>query len=125
MVDVRNIPPVEGRVATNPEFVEVSNGFELSKTEDELDMRFPKWVALFKKYQKVDRSVGSADASRDGTAKPAAATESELVDNGSMTATSIPSRRDDGPFPFPHRLRHRHSKDDSALRPSWWRNFLR
>ncbi len=125
MANVRNVPPAVGRAAPGSEFAEVSGGFQFSKTGGELNMRFPKWVALFKKYQKVDRSVGSADASRDGTAKPAAATESEPVADGSMTATSIPSRHDDGSSPFPQDLRHRRRSDDGAPLPSWWRNFFR
>ena len=125
MVDVRNIPPVAGRVATNPEFAEVSNGFELSKTEDELNIRFPKWVALFKKSQNVDGSVGSADASRGGTAIPPTVTGAEFVDDGLGTDTSMASRDDDEPFPFPPGIRHRHGKSDSDPPPSWWSNFFR
>ena len=125
MTDVREVPPAVGRAAPGPEFAEVSNGFEFSKTEDGLNMRFPKWVALFKNYEKVDRFVRGADASRDGTAKPPAATESELVDDGPGTDTSMASRHDDESFPFPPNIRHRHGKSDSDPPPSWWSNFYR
>ena len=82
-------------------------------------MFLSKWFGVFGREDDADRHAESADASRVGTAKPLAATESELVNNGSMTATSIESQHDDGSFPFPHRLRHHHSSDDGAPRPSW------
>ena len=123
MADVRNIPPAVRRAAPSPEFAEVSDGFELSKTEDEFNMRSPKWVALFKKGQNVDRSVGSTDASRDGTAKPPTATGSGFVDDGPGTDTGIASRDDDESFPFPPNIRHRHSEDDGAPQPCGSRKF--
>ena len=125
MADVRNIPPAVGRAAPSPEFAEVSDGFELSKTEDKLNMHFPKWVALFKKGQNVDRSVGSADASRDGAAKPPAVTGAEFLDDSPATVTSIANWDDDESFPFPPNIRHRHSEDDGAPQPSWWGDFFR
>ena len=125
MVDVRDVPPNVARAAPGPEFAEVSNGSEFSKTEDDLNMRFPEWVALFKNYQTVDRAVDSADASQDGMAKPPAATDSEFVDDDSITATNIPRRHDDEPFPFPPNIRHRHGKSDGGPPPPWWRIFGR
>ncbi len=113
------------RTVSNLETVDVWHGFNISKTEHELDMRLSKWIALFGRDDDADRHVDSGDASRDGTAKPLAATGSELVDDGSMTATSIALRHDDGSFPFPSRLRHRHSTDDDAPRPPWWRIIFR
>ncbi len=83
-------------------------------------MGLSNWFAFFRRDDDADRHADSADASRDGTVKPLAATGSELVDDCSMTATSIESQHDDGSFPFPRRLRHYHSKDDSSLRPPWW-----
>ena len=83
-------------------------------------MGLSNWFAFFRRDDDADQHVDSADASRDGTAKPLAATGSELVDDGPMTATSIASRHDDRPFPFPSRLRHRHSNAASATRPPWW-----
>ncbi len=102
-----------------------SYGFEISKTEHELDMRLSKWFALYGRDDDADRHADSGDASRDGTAKPTAATGSEPVDDDSMSATGIASRHDDGSFPFPRRLRHRHSIDDGAPRPPWWRTIFR
>ncbi len=125
MADVRNVPPAADWAAPSPEFAEVSDGFEFPKTEDKLNMRLSKWFALFGRDDDADRRVDSADVSRDGTAKPPAATESELVGDGSMTATNIPSRHDDGSFPFPQNLRHRRSSGDGAPLPPWWRHFFR
>ncbi len=125
MTDVRNIPPAVGRAAPSPEFAEVSYGFQLSNTEDELSTHFPKWAAIFKKGQNVDRSVGSADASRYGTAKPPPAIGSGFVDDGPGTDTSGASRDDDESFPFPPNIRHRRGKSDSDPPPSWWGVFFR
>ena len=113
-----------GRAASNLEIADVSYGFEIFKTEQELDMFLSKWFGVFGRDDDADLLVESADASRDGTAKPLAATESELLDDGSLTATSIESRHEDGSFPFPHRLRQHHSSEKSSLRPSWWRRFF-
>ena len=93
--------------------------------EHELDMRLSKWFALFRRNDDADRHADSADASRNGTAKPLAATESKLVDDGSMTAASKPDRHDDGSFPFPQDLRRHRSNCDGAPLPSWWKHFFR
>ncbi len=93
--------------------------------DHKVNMRLSEWIAKFERYDDLYRSVDSADTGRHGMAMPAAATGWELVLDDSTTGTNVASRHDDGSFPFPHRLRHRHSNDDGAPRPSWWRNFLR
>ena len=58
--------------------------------DHKLNIRFSKWIALFKRDDYLHRYVDRADASRD----------------------------DDESFPFPHHLRHRHGKSDSEPPPS-------
>jgi hypothetical protein len=90
----------------------------------ELNMRLFEWFASLGRDDDVDLHAGSADVSQDGTANPLAAAESLLTDDGSMIATGIPGRHDDGSFRFPHQLRHRYSSGDGAPDASWWKNFF-
>ncbi len=62
-----------------------------------------------------------AEAGRHGMAKAPTATGSGLVDDGPGIDTSMASRDDDESSPFPPNIRHRHSEDDGAPQPSWWR----